>query len=132
MPRAELEQRALRRELLLVRAAAERAALADQLDAIAAHGRSGLPGLLIRGASGAQRSGWLRFARSALRVVRSQGWLLPAVLGVVSRLARSRPLRWIALAGVVGGFWWLWQRSSSAEPPETTADSGESSPAPHD
>lgn len=127
MPRAELEQRALRRELLLARAAAERVALVDQLDAVATRTRRGLPGLLIRGAGSAQRSGWLRFAGSALRVVRSQAWLLPAVWGVASRLARSRPLRWIALAGVIGGVWWLWQRSSSAEVPETATDSADSS-----
>jgi hypothetical protein len=132
MPRAELEHRALRRELLMVRAAAERAALADHLDELSARGRGGVPGLLMRGAGSAQRSGWLRFAGSALRTVRSQPWLLPAVVGGATRLARSRTLRWLVLAGAIAGVWWLWQRSNPAESGELTSDSVEESPTSHD
>lgn len=132
MPRAELEQRALRRELLLVRAAAERAALADHLNELSARGRSGVPGLLMRGAGSAQRSGWLRFASSALRIVRSQAWLLPAVVGGVTRVARSRTLRWMVLAGAIAGVWWLWQRNKPAESEEMSSDPVEESPTSHD
>jgi len=104
MPRADAEQRALRQELLLVRAAAERAALADELGRFESRSSHGLPGLLFGGADGARRSGLLRFATSTYRTVRAQPWLVPAVAGI----ARSRTLRWLVLAGAVAAAaWWI-------------------------
>ena len=76
MARAEIEQRALRREFLLARAAMERAALAEQLDILELRSRSGLPGALLRGASRVRRSGLLGVAATGLRLARSQPWLL--------------------------------------------------------
>jgi hypothetical protein len=108
MGRAELEQRALRRELLLVRAAAERAALGDRLDRLETRSDSGVTGLLLRGVVGARRSGLLGWAASGLRIARAQPWLVTAVAGAAVRLARSRALRWAVLAAVVAGAaWWL-------------------------
>jgi len=108
MPRAEAEQRALRQELLLVRAAAERAALADELGRFESRSSHGLPGLLFAGADGARRSGLLRFATSTYRIVRAQPWLVPAVAGIT----RSRALRWLVLVGAVAAAAW-WIRNSA-------------------
>ena len=107
MPRADAEQRALRQELLLVRSAAERAALADELERFEARSSHGLPGLLFAGAGSARRSGLLRFATSTYRIVRAQPWLVPTVAGIV----RSRALRWLVLAGAVAAAAW-WVRNS--------------------
>ncbi|MBS1135324.1 MAG: hypothetical protein H6R02_2465 [Burkholderiaceae bacterium] len=115
MARADAEQRALRQELLLVRAAVERAALADQLGRLESRSSHGLPGLLFAGADGARRSGLLRFATSTYRVVRSQPWLVPTVAGI----ARSRALRWLVLAGAVAAAAW-WIRNSVTS--SSTAD----------
>jgi hypothetical protein len=104
MARADAEQRALRQQLLLVRAAAERIALADELGRLESRASHGLPGLLFAGADGARRSGLLRFAISTYRIVRAQPWLVPTVAGI----ARSRPLRWLVLAGAVAAAaWWI-------------------------
>jgi hypothetical protein len=124
MTRAEQELRALRREMLLARAAAERASLADQLDALETRTNSGVAGLLIGGARRARESGWIRVAASAVRIARSQPWLVPAVVGGVARVARSRALRWVVLAGVVAAAVW-WARSELR--PAPLADAGEDS-----
>jgi hypothetical protein len=114
MARADVEQRALRQELLLVRAAAERNALADQLGRLESRSSHGLPGLLFAGADGARRSGLLRFATSTYRIVRAQPWLVPTVAG----FARSRALRWLVLAGAVAAAaWWLRNTVTSSSTP---------------
>ncbi len=115
MARADAEQRALRQELLLLRAAVERAALADQLGQLESRASHGLPGLLFAGADGARRSGLLRFATSTYRVVRAQPWLVPTVAGI----ARSRALRWLVVAGAVAAAAW-WIRNSVTS--SSTAD----------
>lgn len=122
MARTEVEQRALRRELLLARAAVERAALTDRLDELERRSRSGLPGALLRGASSARRSGLLGVAATGIRIARSQPWLVPAVVGGAVRLSRSRTLRWVALAGLAAAaIWWLRRQNGAAvstdEPP---------------
>jgi hypothetical protein len=115
MARADVEQRALRRELLIARAAAERAVLAERLDVLELRSRSGLPGALLRGAGGARRSGLLGVAATGIRLARSQPWLLPAIAGGALRLARLRTLRWVAVAAVVAAaFWWV-RRQSGAD-----------------
>lgn len=116
MARAEREHRALRRELLLARAAAERAMLADQLETLETHSRTGVAGLLIGGARRATASGWLRTAASAVRIARAQPWVVPVVVGGVAKLARSRALRWLAVAGAVAAVVW-WIRNSDASTP---------------
>lgn len=104
MPPVDAEQRALRQELLLVRSAAERAALADALERFEARSSHGLSGLLFAGAGSARRSGLLRFATATYRIVRAQPWLVPTVAGI----ARSRALRWLVLAGAVAAAaWWI-------------------------
>jgi hypothetical protein len=113
MARVHDEQRALRRELLLVRAAAERNALAMQLDQLEHRSRTGLAGVLLRSVGGARRAGVAGIAAAALRLARAQPWLVPAAASGVMRIARSRPLRWLAVAALVGGFIW-WRRANIA------------------
>jgi hypothetical protein len=126
MARTEVEQRTLRRELLLARAAVERAALADRLDELERRSRSGLPGALLRGASSARRSGLLGVAASGIRLARSQPWLVPAVAGGALRLARSRTLRWVAVAAVVAtAVWWVRRQSGSAASTDEPQGDGE-------
>jgi hypothetical protein len=118
MARAEAELRSLRRELLLVRAAAERAALADRLDRLESRSGHGLRSVLLAGADGVRRSGLLQVALSAVRIFRSQRWLLPTIAGI----ARSRTLRWLALAAAIGAaVWWVGRYAASA-PASQTAD----------
>lgn len=71
----------------------------------------------------------LRFAASVMRIVRARPWLVPAVIGTMSRVARSRTLRWIALAAAAGGIWWVRRQRSSAPRLE---DPLEELPAYHD
>jgi hypothetical protein len=126
MARTEVEQRTLRRELLLARAAVERAALADRLDELERRSRSGLPGALLRGASSARRSGLLGVAASGIRLARSQPWLVPAVVGGAVRLSRSRTLRWVAVAAVVAtAVWWVRRQSGSAASTDEPQGDGE-------
>jgi hypothetical protein len=123
MGRAEFEQRELQRELLLVRAAAERAALEDRLDTLENRSGSGLAGLLLRGAGSARRSGLLGLAASGLRIARAQPWLVPAIAGGAVRLTRSRVLRWAVLTAVVAGtVWWLRRGSDSAAAPASSSE----------
>ncbi len=125
MARADAEQRALRQQLLLVRAAAERSALADQLDRLESRSSHGLPGLLFGGADGARRSGLLRFATSTYRIVRAQPWLVPTVAGI----ARSRALRWLVLAGAVAAAAW-WIRNSVTSLSTSDGEDGSEAVAP--
>ncbi|MGE5713363.1 MAG: hypothetical protein ACM32F_05770 [Betaproteobacteria bacterium] len=122
MARAEREQRALRRELLLARAAAERVMLADQLETLETRSRTGIAGLLIGGARRAGSSGWLGTARSVVRLARAQPWMVPVVVSGVARLARSRTLRWLVVAGTVAAVVW-WIRKGDA--PKLPATEGE-------
>ncbi|HQR70304.1 MAG TPA: hypothetical protein PLE54_06855 [Burkholderiaceae bacterium] len=115
MPRAEARERALRRELLLVRAATERLTLTIELQQLGSRAGQGLPGLLFTGARRAQRSGLLQLAASALRIARAQPWLVPAVAGGIARVARSRTLRYAALAALAAGaYWWYRHRVHEA------------------
>ncbi len=124
MIQAEREQRALRLELLRVRAAAERAELARRLDAIDARTRTGRAvASALLGGSRADARGLLGVAASALRIARRQPWIVPTVVGGVVRVARSRRLRWFLLAGaVVGALWWVRRTHSTAQAPEVTAE----------
>ncbi len=123
MGRAEREHRALRRDLLLARAAAERAMLADQLDALETRSHSGVAGLLIGGARRAKSSGWLNVAASAVRIARAQPWVVPVVAGGVAKLARSRSLRWVVVAGVIAAVvWWIRTGRASTRSAATPGD----------
>jgi hypothetical protein len=124
MTQAEREQRALRLELLRVRAAAERAELTRRLDTIDARTRTGRAmASALLGGSRADARGLLGVAASALRIVRRQPWIVPTVVGGMLRVARSRRLRWVLLAGaVVGALWWIRRTHSAAEAPEDTAE----------
>ncbi|KAF0099357.1 MAG: hypothetical protein FD187_2213 [bacterium] len=129
MARAEREQRALRRELLLVRAAAQRAALVAELDSLkvsASTARSGLGGLLLKvtGALGNRHAYLLNLFTKMIRMARQHPWIISAVAGGAARLLRSRSLHWGVLAAVAAaGIWWL-QRQGE----KTASDSGVSRP----
>ncbi len=130
MAKAERELRELRRDLLLARGKAEREMLAGQLDRIESRSRSGVAGLVLGGAQRAKTSGLLGVARSAVRVARAQPWLVPAVAGGVAKLARSRTLRWVVLAGAVAAaVWWLRQSSSTAPSGPLPGEPGPPPPA---
>lgn len=129
MARAEREHRALRRELLLARAAAERAMLADQLETLEMRSRTGVAGLLIGGARRATSSGWLGTAASAVRIARAQPWVVPVVVGGVARLARSRALRWLVVAGAVAAVVW-WIRNSHPSTPSAETEGEAALPLP--
>jgi hypothetical protein len=133
MARAEREHRALRRELLLARAAAERSLLANQLETLETRSRTGVAGLLIGGARRAASSGWLGTAASAVRLARAQPWLVPVVVNGVTRLARSRTLRWLAVAGAVAAtVWWFRNGGASTPPAGTEGETAEPQPDPGD
>jgi len=119
MTRADREQRELRRETLLLRAAIERTELAAQLDSIDARTRTGraVAGALL-GHAGPGAGGWLGVAASVARLARSQPWIVPAVVGGLVRVARSRTLRWVALAGVVAGVAWWASRNRHVPHPD--------------
>lgn len=108
----------------MLRAAVERTELAAQLASIDARTRVGrtVAGALL-GRSGPAASGWLGLAATALRVARSQPWIVPTVVGGLLRVARSRPLRWIALAGIVAGVVW-WARGNAPPAGSTSGDDG--------
>lgn len=105
--------RALRRELLIARAAAERASLAAQLDGFDFRTRK-LQGVAQFAAGGL---GWmpaappLAAAASAVRYLRERPWLVSAGIAVAGRIARSRALRWIAAAAVIGAGVWVVRRA---------------------
>ena len=129
MARAEREHRALRRELLLARAAAERALLANQFETLESRSRTGVTGLLIGGARRAASSGWLGTAASAVRLARAQPWVVPVVVSGVARLARSRALRWLVVAGAVAAVVW-WVRNGGASTPPAGTEGETAAPLP--
>lgn len=111
MTRADRELRELRRELLLLRAAAERAALVESIDDLQLRASKGLPGMLLDQAGRSRSARILNLAARGIRLLRRQPWLIPSLVGGVARLARFRPLRWAALAALVAaGAWWLGHR----------------------
>ena len=125
MTTADRELHALKRDLLLVRAAAERAQLAHQLDRIQGRTRG------VRRAAGVLAGSpklagtpLLGAAANALRFARRQPWVVPAVVTGVSKLSRSRTLRWALLAGVVvTAAWWI---SRTPGPGAAAADENDS------
>jgi len=110
MARAEFDQRALRRDLLLARAAAERHVLADRLGALRTLSHQGLPGLLLRG----DHPLWLKISSGLWRLFRQQPWLASTLVGGVARLLRARATRRAALATLAaGGLWWWFRRGAT-------------------
>ena len=125
MASAEHELRSLKLQLLLARAAAERAQLALQLEQLdgRTRGTRRIFGSAVHGAQRLQSSTLFSLAANALRFARRQPWLVPAVVAGTSKLARSRSLRWVALAGVVAaGVWWV-RRSRASGVDESSAES---------
>lgn len=110
MNRAESEQRALKRELLLARAAAERAQIVDQIDSLDLRTRSTreILGFALNGADQMRTSPALSTATTVVRFVRRQPWLVPIVVKGVSKLARSGPLPLGLVVGALAlGVWWI-------------------------
>ena len=99
----------MRRELLLVRAAAERAQLAHQLDRILGRTRGVRRAAgVLAGSSRLAGAPLLGAAANAIRFARRRPWVVPAVVTGVSKLYRLRALRWVLLAGVVAtAAWWI-------------------------
>lgn len=130
MTTADRELQALRRDLLLVRAAAERAQLAHQLDRIQGRTRGvrRVAGVLA-GSRRLAGTPLLGAAANALRFARRQPWVVPAVVTGVSKLSRSRALRWALLAGVVvTAAWWI----SRTPDPGAAAGDDDGSPQAND
>ena len=107
------EDRALQRDLLLARAALERAQLLLQLDTLSPPGKPlGVASGLSRLAQGSLRSDtWVTLGLSALQLVRRHPVLVPTLV-TASRLVRGRVGRLVLLAGVVGAVAWAMQRRS--------------------
>jgi hypothetical protein len=126
MTTADRELLALKRDLLLVRAAAERAQFAHQLDRFQGRTRG------VRRAAGVLAGSpklagtpLLGAAANAIGFARRQPWVVPAVVTGVSKLSRSRTLRWALLLGiVVTAAWWISRtRESGAAVEESASDS---------
>lgn len=109
--------RALRRELLIARAAAERAALGAQLDRFDFRTRrlQGVAQLAAGGLGWMPASGPLATAASALRYLRKRPWLVSTGIALASRFAKSRTLRWVAAAAVIGTGIWVVRRALSGD-----------------
>lgn len=117
MNRAEHELRLLKRQLLLTRAAAERAQFVDQLDSLDARTRSArdILGFAFNGTDRLRGSGFLSTAAAALRFVRRQPWLIPVIVKGAATLARSSPLRLAFTVGAAAlGAWWLSRSAGSS------------------
>src|SRR4029434_5169783 len=94
MTPAERELRELRRELLLWRAAAERAQLAHQVGLLTGGAGVWTPATLaVRAAFALRRSGFIETVLAALRLARHQPWIVSCTLGRLSRLRRTTPTR---------------------------------------
>src|SRR4029434_11036592 len=102
MTPAERELRELRRELLLWRAAAERAQLAHQVGLLTGGAGVWTPATLaVRAAFALRRSGFIETVLAALRLARHQPWIVSGTLAGLSRLRRTTLTRWLVVAGVV-------------------------------
>jgi hypothetical protein len=103
--------------LLIARAAAERAALGAQLDSFDFRTRrlQGVAQLAAGGLGWARTSSPLAAAASALRYLRERPWLVSTGIALAARLAKSRTLRWIAAAAVIGAGIWVVRRALSSD-----------------
>jgi acetylornithine/succinyldiaminopimelate/putrescine aminotransferase len=125
MAAADRELRTLKRDLLLARAAVQRAQLAHQLDRLQGrtHGVRHLAGSVL-GTRLLSSAPLLMAAANAVRFVRRQPWVVPTVVTSVARLSRTRTLRWVVLAGVVAAAaWWIRQaRATAAAAPGSSVE----------
>lgn len=118
MPRAAREQRALRRDLLRARAAAERLALAGDLQSLHALARRGLPGVLLGAARTDETARLPGLIAGVWHFLRRRPWLVSSLAGAGVRLLRARPARRALLAGLaLGGIAWWWHRRREPAPP---------------
>jgi hypothetical protein len=122
MTPADRELRDLRRELLLARAAAERAQLVHQIGLVTggAVGGRAVAARVLRGALSLslRRNEFLGALMTLLRFARRQPWAVATFVAGVSRLRRARLLRWLIVAGaIVGTAWWLRRRAPTAAHP---------------
>lgn len=120
MAAAERELRALQRELLLTRAAAERAELVVRLAQFG--DRTGTARRIAGSVLGiaAPAATPLGMAAATVGFVRRQPWILPAAAKLLTSFARSRAGRLALVAGLVAaGAWWLMRRPPVA--PDTAA-----------
>ncbi len=108
MTAADRELQALKRELILARAATERAQLVLRFDQISGRTRGVRRVAHSLLGSGGPSGSMLRLAAAALGVARRRPWIIPAVASVSTRIVRSRALRWGLVAGAVAATaWWL-------------------------
>jgi hypothetical protein len=128
---AERELRELRIELLVTRAELERRQLLQQIDSIGGRTRgvrAVARALLPRSVEPA-----LRFASTAIGIVRRQAWIVPVVAGVAKRALEARAVRWLLLFGAAAATaWWFTRRSavsSEAVPTEEPGSAAEQSAA---
>jgi hypothetical protein len=115
MAAAERELRALQRELLLTRAAAERAELVVRLAEFG--DRTGTVRRIAGSVLGiaAPVSAPLAMAAAAVGFARRQPWILPTAVKLLTSVARSRAGRMALVTGLVAaGAWWLMRRPSTA------------------
>lgn len=118
MAAAERELRALQRELLLTRAAAERAELVVRLAEFG--DRTGSVRRIAGSVLGiaAPVSTPLGMAAAAVGFARRQPWILPTAAKLLTSFARSRAGRLALVTGLVAaGAWWLMRRPSAAPGP---------------
>jgi hypothetical protein len=117
MTPADRELRELRRELLLARAAAERAQLVHQIGLVTggAVGARAVAARVLRSALSLRRNEFLGALTTLLRFARRQPWAVATLVAGVSRLRRAHLLRWLIVAGaIVGTVWWLRRRAPTA------------------
>jgi hypothetical protein len=115
MAEAERELRALQRELLLTRAAAERAELAARLGQFGDRTSTArrLAGSVLGIAAPAATP--LGMAAAALGFARRQPWILPTAAKLLTPVVRSRSGRVALVAGLIAaGAWWLMRRPTAA------------------
>lgn len=133
MTAADRELRELRRELLLTRAAAERAQLVHQIGLLTggAVGGRAVVARALRSAFSLRRNELLGALTRLLRFVRHQPWVVSTLVAGVVRLRRARVLRWLFLVGAIAGAaWWLRYRvRSAADRPERPGDGDEAAAA---
>jgi hypothetical protein len=93
-----------RRDLLVARAAAQRLALAADLQRLSAR---------VSGVTGLVSAAKIAPLRGVITIVRRHPWLVATAAQVAASAWRSRAARWVALAAVIGGGWLA--RSERAE-----------------